>query len=79
MLIIDTLTYMDIVNIIANNVRKERIKQHLTQTELAEKADLHNNYIGLLERSKCNMSVITLAKLAKALSVQISDLLELKQ
>lgn len=67
---------MNIVCIIASNVRKERIKQNLTQSELAEKADLHNNYIGLIERGRCNISVITLQKLANALLVEIEKLVK---
>lgn len=66
----------NIIHIIAVNLRKERTKQGLTQAELAEKAELHNNYIGLIERAQCNISVITLGKLANALSIKITDLLE---
>ena len=69
-------TMDNIIHIIATNLRKERTKQGLTQAALAEKAELHNNYIGLIERAQCNVSVITLAKLANALSVKITNLLE---
>ena len=63
-----------IINRIAVNIRKERIKQGLTQADLAEKADLHNNYIGLIERARCNISILTLEKISNALNVEISKL-----
>ena len=65
----------DIIHRLAKNVRKERIKQGLTQADLAEKADLHNNYIGLIERGQCNISILTLEKLAQALNVKVEKLL----
>lgn len=64
----------DIIHRLAKNVRKERIKQGLTQANLAEKADLHNNYIGLIERAQCNISIKTLEKIAVALTSNIEDL-----
>ena len=75
-LISDKLVCMKgIIQCIARNLRNERLKQGLSQADLADKANLHNNYIGLIERSKCNISVITLNKLANALGIKISDLL----
>jgi transcriptional regulator with XRE-family HTH domain len=65
----------DISRIIAVNVRKERVKQGLTQESLAEKADLHPNYIGMIERQQRNISVVALEEIAKALKVPLTDLL----
>lgn len=65
----------DIIHRLAKNVRKERLKQRLTQADLAEKADLHNNYVGLIERAQCNISILTLEKLAQALDVKVEKLL----
>jgi len=69
------LIIMDIVHRLAKNVHFERLKQGLSQADLAEKADLHPNYIGLIERSQCNISILTLEKLAKALEVEICNLI----
>lgn len=65
----------DIIHRLAKNVRKERTKQGLTQADLAEKAGLHNNYIGLIERAQCNISISTLEKLSVALKSNIEDLI----
>ena len=66
---------MDIVHRLAKNIRFERLKQGLSQAELAEKANLHHNYIGRIERAKCNISIKTLENLAKALKTDINGLL----
>lgn len=60
---------------IARNVKNRRLELNLSQERLAELADLHHNYISLIERAKCNISVVTLEKLAKALDVKIINLL----
>jgi len=46
----------------------------LTQEKLAEKADLHPVYISALERGVENTSLDTMARIAKALNVQVADL-----
>lgn len=67
-----------ILKIISFNIRKERIKQGLTQELLAEKAGLHPNYIGLLERQQRNVSILSLEKIAKVLNISVIDLLKYK-
>jgi len=48
----------------------------LTQEKLAEKADLHHNFIGQVERGNMEISVGSLLKIAKALKVEITELLQ---
>ena len=56
-------------------VREERIKQKLSQEQLAEKADVHRTYIGMIERAEKNLTLKNIEKIAKALKVSISDLM----
>lgn len=58
-----------------NNVKKLRIAKDWSQEELARRTGLHRTYIGSIERSERNVSLINVAKIAKALSVNIKDLL----
>jgi len=51
-----------------------RLRQGITQEKLAEKADVHHNFIGELERGNMNCSLDSLVKLAKALGVQVREL-----
>jgi transcriptional regulator with XRE-family HTH domain len=57
-------------------LRAERLKRKLSQEKLAELAELHRNYIGLLERSEQSPSLIHIEKIAKALDISISKLMK---
>jgi len=61
---------------IAYNIKKIRNKHGITQIDLADKAGLHYNYISRIENVNCNISVLILEKLAKALEVKIQDLIK---
>lgn len=52
------------------------MKAGLTQEQLAEKANLARNYIGNIERAEYQVTVETLAQIAKALGVRIRDLVD---
>lgn len=47
----------------------------MSQEKLAEKADLHHNYVGEIERGEKAATIDTLLKFAKALGVRPGDLL----
>lgn len=46
----------------------------LSQEKLAERAELHHNYIGDIERGEENVSLDTLVRIAAAMKVSVSDL-----
>lgn len=52
-------------------LRKER---NLSQMQLAEKANVHRTYIGMIERAEKNITLCNIEKVAKALDVNIKDL-----
>ena len=58
-------------------VREERLKLGLSQEELAERAGVHRTYIGMIERAEKNITLENIEKLAKALKLSVSKLLEL--
>ena len=47
-----------------------------SQEKLAEKSDLHHNYIGDIERGEENVSVDALRRIATALKTNLSDLVQ---
>lgn len=57
-------------------VKKLRESQGLTQEALAEKADLDRTYLSDIERGGRNPGIKNVARLAKALDVTPSRLLE---
>jgi transcriptional regulator with XRE-family HTH domain len=64
----------NIVAVIARNVRSLRLAAGLSQEELGYEANLDRTYISQVERSKRNLTVIALARIAKALRVPVDQL-----
>lgn len=65
--------------IVAANVRKERLRKGLSQEALADLSRLHRTYIGSIERGERNVSIDNIEKIAKALSVNPADLLRVRR
>ena len=55
-------------------IRGRRKVRKLSQEKLAERADVHRNYIGLIERGEQNITIESLVKVAKALKCKVMDL-----
>lgn len=66
----------DIAKIIGERVRNHRNKLGFSQEELAGKAELHNTYIGQLERGEKNATLESIEKVAKALKLPLENLFE---
>ena len=64
------------LKIFGEQVWKLRKARGLSQEELAELAQLHRNYIGGIERGERNVALLNIMRLAKALEVPLSKLLE---
>ncbi|HEX4350392.1 MAG TPA: helix-turn-helix transcriptional regulator [Verrucomicrobiae bacterium] len=56
--------------IVGQQIRLHRKQAHLSQEELAEKADLSYKYVGEVERGYENISLDSLIRIAKALKVK---------
>lgn len=48
----------------------------LSQEKLAEKADLHPNYVGRVERGEEQVSLTALLRIAKALKTRVAELVK---
>lgn len=58
--------------IVGDAVRELRKAAGLSQEKLAEKADLHPNYVGEVERGEKTISVDALLRVAAALKVSVT-------
>ena len=62
-----------------NKVREERIKLHLSQEALADKANVHRTYIGMIERAEKNITLENIQKIARALDLPLDKLMCLEK
>jgi len=65
------------LKLIGKRIQQIRKNAGLTQERLAEKAWMHSKYIGQIERGEINTTLETLIKIAVALNMPISELLNL--
>ena len=59
-----------------DKVRHYRNLLGLSQEKFAEKANVHRTYIGTVERGETNITLVNVYRLAEALEVSVSKLLE---
>ncbi|HRD26791.1 MAG TPA: helix-turn-helix transcriptional regulator [Caulobacter sp.] len=59
---------------LGREIRRHRKALNLSQEALAERAGLHRNYIGFLERGERNPSASTVFLLARVLGVSTAEL-----
>lgn len=60
---------------VARNLRRLRQEKSLSQEELADRAEINRNYVGMLEREENAATVDMLEKLAAVLEVDPVELL----
>ncbi len=61
---------------LGNNIRAIRSEKGISQEELAFKINSARNFIGCIERAEKAPTVITLARIANALNITLSRLVE---
>lgn len=57
---------------LGEKVRDLRVKKGWSQEELGARAGLHRTYIGSIERSERNVSLINIQRIARALEVPVT-------
>jgi transcriptional regulator with XRE-family HTH domain len=66
---------MDVLIKFGNRVRELRKEKGISQEELAYRAGMHRTYVGTIERGEQNVSLKNIEKLAKALDVDMKELI----
>jgi len=69
---------MDIRQRIGWNLRRLRAERELTQEDFATDSGIDRGYVSGLERGVRNPSILALERVAKALSVDVVDLLDVR-
>lgn len=63
---------------IGKNIKYLRKNQGFSQERLAERIGMSRNNLGMIERAKENIPILTLYKIAKALDIEPYELLKFK-
>jgi transcriptional regulator with XRE-family HTH domain len=58
----------------AAEIRRARAVLKLSQEELADRANLHRNYVGMIERGERIPTLLAVERIARGLKVKVSEL-----
>lgn len=64
------------LNNLGQIIREKREALRMTQIEVAEKAGVDRNYIGMVERGERNPSYLSLIKIAAGLNMSVDQLIK---
>jgi len=67
---------VDIRKRLGSNVKRLRLEKGWSQEDFADRADIHRTYVSDIERAARNPTITIVEKLAKALKVKASELIE---
>lgn len=59
----------------SQKLRENRLKKKLSQNNIARVLGIHRSYISELERRVRNPSLLTIQKVAKAININVKDLI----
>jgi len=62
---------------IAENIRLERLRKHITQAELASEVDISEKYMNMIEKKKSIPSIVIIVNICKALDIDLNTLYKL--
>ena len=69
------LTKLQFTKRVAQNIKTIRLREGISQEELADRAQLYRTYVGHIEKGRYSPSGYVLYKLIKALNIDPKELL----
>ena len=61
---------------LGRKIRAERENRGISQERLGELAKVHRTYVGMIERGEKNITLQNLVKFARALNLNVRDLID---
>lgn len=61
----------EILEVIADNIRIERLRKRISQEKLAEQIGISTKYLNLIENKKANPTIIIVVKICIALNINL--------
>ena len=64
----------DILKIVADNIRLERLRCRLSQEKLAEMVDISTKYLNMIENRKANPTIVIVIRICQALGIDLNTI-----
>ena len=64
----------DILKIVADNIRLERLRYRLSQERLAEMVDISTKYLNMIENRKANPTIVIVIRICQALGIDLNTI-----
>lgn len=64
----------EILQIVADNIRIERLRRRLSQEKLAEMVDISTKYLNMIENRKANPTIVIVVKICIALGIELNTI-----
>lgn len=64
----------DILKIVADNIRLERLRCRLSQERLAEMVDISTKYLNMIENRKANPTIVIVIRICEALGIDLNTI-----
>lgn len=61
-----------ILELVADNIRIERLRRRLSQEKLAEMVDISTKYLNMIENRKANPTIVIVIKICIALGIELN-------
>lgn len=65
---------MDILQIVADNIRIERLRKRISQEKLAERVGISTKYLNMIENKKANPTIVVVIKICQTLDITLETI-----
>lgn len=69
---------MDILQIVADNIRIERLRKRISQEKLAERVGISTKYLNMIENKKANPTIVVVIKICQTLDITLETIFPIK-
>lgn len=63
-----------ILQIVADNIRMERLRKRLSQEKLAEQVGISTKYLNMIENRKANPTIVIVVKICRILNLSLDTI-----
>lgn len=63
-----------ILEIVADNIRLERLRKRLSQEKLAEQIGISTKYLNMIENRKANPTIVIIIRICKVLHLSLNTI-----